>query len=76
MSRRVDARGGRCESCGFLVSPKHRQCPYCGSRLVGVPVLQQLVRKAREQEAKVRFVAERDPRLTAELEGVGALLRF
>jgi peptide chain release factor subunit 1 len=76
VSRKFDARGGRCESCRFLVSAEHQTCSYCGGRLAGVPLLQHLVRKAREQEAKVRFVAERDSRLDAELEGVGALLRF
>lgn len=76
VSRRFDARGGRCERCGFLVSAEHRRCPYCGGRLVEVPLLQYMVRKAEEESAEVQFVAGRDPRLEAELGGVGALLRF
>lgn len=76
VSRRFDARGGRCEQCGFLVSARYRSCPYCGGSLAEIPLLQHLVRMAEEQKAEVHIVAERDPRLEQDLEGVGALLRF
>ncbi len=76
VSGRFDARGGRCERCGFLVSARHRSCPYCGGSLAQVPLFQHLVSMAEQQEAEVHVVAERDPRLEQDLEGVGALLRF
>jgi hypothetical protein len=76
VSRRFDAKGGRCERCGFLVGAGHAACPYCGGPLAEVPVLQYLVEKAEDQRAAVELVDEPDPKLDDELEGVGALLRF
>ncbi|HEX7127832.1 MAG TPA: hypothetical protein VF406_18910 [Thermodesulfobacteriota bacterium] len=76
VSRRFDARGGRCERCGFVVGAGHPACPYCGGPLVEVQVLQYLVEKAEDQRATVEFVGDPDPRLDDDLEGVGAFLRF
>jgi hypothetical protein len=73
--RTFDAKGKRCESCGFLVSARPTQCPYCGGRLAEVPLLQHLVARAESQDALVDIVDEDEPKLTEDLEGVGALLR-
>ncbi|MGH2738719.1 MAG: Vms1/Ankzf1 family peptidyl-tRNA hydrolase [Actinomycetota bacterium] len=70
------AGGVRCERCGHLASAgPDRPCGSCGGPVVEVPdLVEEAVELALRQRCRVEIVADGDP--LAEVEGVGALLRF
>lgn len=75
VARGLEASGKQCRRCGFLQAARHDRCLYCGGDLVEVPLLQHLIQKAESQDAAIDIVDDPDPKLTDDLEGLGALLR-
>ncbi|HUG41244.1 MAG TPA: VLRF1 family aeRF1-type release factor [Longimicrobiales bacterium] len=74
IARDADASGGRCDKCGFLLTRASGTCPYCGGDLSdGVDLVEEMVRMAGEQDARIDFVAGST---LHDLGGVGGLLRF
>ena len=75
LSAAFDGHGGRCPSCGILVSDVDGQCPAnCGPLQRVEHLREAVVESAIFQDAGVlviRHHPEREPR-----EGIGALLRF
>lgn len=66
--------GVRCERCGFVFARELASCPYDGSSsLAGVDVVEEMVRMAEGQGARITFA---DPHEVQDLMGAGALLRF
>ena len=69
-----DATGSRCTRCGFLFSGTPEACPFDGAPVErGVAVVEEAIRLAAAQGARVRLLP---PREAAEFAGAGALLRF
>ncbi|HET7233058.1 MAG TPA: hypothetical protein VFJ16_23820 [Longimicrobium sp.] len=69
-----DATGARCARCGFLFSGTPDVCPFDGAPVErGVPVVEEAIRLAASQGARIRLVP---PGEAAEFAGAGALLRF
>ncbi|MBC2701614.1 MAG: hypothetical protein HF976_09425, partial [ANME-2 cluster archaeon] len=67
-------RGWICEKCQIVDSGVKDKCPYCGSRISEVDVIEEIIEFAQRTGTTIEFV-EDDPRL-AKLGGVGGLLRF
>ncbi len=66
--------GAQCTRCGFYLDRVTGQCPYCGGELRdGVDLVESMIRLATSQDVDLEFV---DPRPIADLNGVGALLKF
>lgn len=74
IARDTDARGGRCDKCGFLLARTNGACPYCGGEVgEGVDLVEEMIRMAGEQDARIGFVAGS---MLRDFGGVGGLLRF
>ncbi|HUH13808.1 MAG TPA: Vms1/Ankzf1 family peptidyl-tRNA hydrolase [Longimicrobiales bacterium] len=74
LGRGVERKGARCEKCSFLLVRRDSPCPYCGGEVRnGIDLTEEMVRIAAEQEVPVEFVPAE---ALADLDGVGALLRF
>ena len=74
IARDSDARGGRCAKCNFLLARTGGACPYCGGEVQdGVDLVEEMVRMAEEQDARIGFVARSN---LDDIGGVGGLLRF
>lgn len=74
IARDSNAQGGRCEKCGFLLTRASGDCPYCGGEVTdGVDLVEEMVRMAEEQDARIDFVAGST---LDDFGGVGGLLRF
>ena len=74
LGRGVERKGARCGTCSFLLVRRDSPCPYCGGELRnGIDLTEEMVRMAAEQEVPVEFVPADS---VADLDGVGALLRF
>lgn len=67
-------RGWICEKCQIVDSGVKDKCPYCGSRISEVDVIEEIIEFAQRTDTTIEFV-EDDLRL-AKLGGVGGLLRF
>lgn len=66
--------GWRCTSCGILGSAVPLGCPACGSKVLTLDLVEELIAHAEAESAEVLFIdspTELDAR-----DGVGALLRF
>lgn len=74
IARDKDVKGGRCEKCSFLLARTEGTCPYCGGDVSdGVDLVEEMVRMAEEQKARVGFVGAST---LEDVGGVGGLLRF
>ena len=74
IARESEARGGRCDKCGFLLARASGACPYCGGDVSdGIDLVEEMVRMAEEQDARIGFVAAST---LHDVGGVGGLLRF
>lgn len=74
IARGLDAEGGRCDKCGFLLGHTSGSCPYCGGAVEnGVDLGEEMVRIAQDQGVTIEFV---DPAAVRDYQGVGGLLRF
>jgi peptide subunit release factor 1 (eRF1) len=74
IARAHNERGGRCDKCSFLLARTAGECPYCGGRVSdGVDLVEEMVRMAEDQNARIGFVT---PSTVADFGGVGGLLRF
>lgn len=74
IARNLEERGGRCDTCGFLLARSNGACPYCGGSVSdGVDLVEEMVRMAEDQATEIDFVAGST---LADLGGVGGLLRF
>ena len=74
IARASDARGGRCDKCSFLLARTSGHCPYCGGDVSdGIDLVEEMVRMAEDQDARIGFVAAST---LDEVGGVGGLLRF
>lgn len=74
LGKGVEKTGARCETCGFLLVRRDSGCPYCGGEVKnGIDLAEAMVRLAAEQEVSIDFVPAE---AVADLDGVGALLRF
>lgn len=74
LARGQEREGVRCAQCGFVFAREVKTCPYDGSdTVVGVDVVEELVRMAEGQGVTIEFV---DPGAVSDMKGVGALLRY
>jgi peptide subunit release factor 1 (eRF1) len=74
IARDFHSDGAQCTRCGFYLDRRAGDCPYCGGALrEGVDLGESMIRMATSQEVDLEFV---DPSPIAELQGVGALLKF
>lgn len=74
VGRGIEKMGARCEKCSFLLVRRDSPCPYCGGEVRnGIDLTEAMVRLAAEQEVRIEFVPAD---AVADLDGVGALLRF
>lgn len=74
MADDLEHTGARCTQCGFYVLAERSDCPYCGGELhSGVDLVEAMIRLAEEQEVGIRYL---DPQSMADLDNVGALLKF
>jgi peptide subunit release factor 1 (eRF1) len=74
IARDFHSNGAQCMRCGFYLDRLTGDCPYCGGALrEGVDLGESMIRMATSQEVDLEFV---DLRPIAELQGVGALLKF
>lgn len=74
VSKGYKIRGWVCEKCQAVDSGLRNECPYCGSKISGVDVVEEIIEFAERTDTKIEFV-EDNPMLD-ELGGVGGLLRF
>ncbi|HEX7117397.1 MAG TPA: hypothetical protein VF212_01330 [Longimicrobiales bacterium] len=74
LARDIERPGAHCRRCGFFLAGPDGACPYCGGALErSVDLVEAMIRMAEEQEVRLSFVA---PEAVADLNGVGALLKF
>lgn len=74
IARDNQVSGGRCGTCNFLLARTGGACPYCGGEVSdGIDLVEEMVRMAEEQDARVGFVAAST---LVDVGGVGGLLRF
>ena len=74
IARDTEVSGGRCEKCRFLLARTSGDCPYCGGTVAdGVDLVEEMVRMAEDQSARIGFVAAST---LDDVGGVGGLLRF
>ncbi|HEX6941062.1 MAG TPA: hypothetical protein VF158_16715 [Longimicrobiales bacterium] len=74
LARDSERPGARCRRCGFFLVQQDGACPYCGGALErSVDLVEAMIRMAEEQEVALQFVAAE---VVADLDGVGALLKF
>lgn len=74
VARDLEREGTRCTQCGFVFARPVDTCQYCGSRETSqVDAVEEMIRSAEGQGADVVFS---DGNALADLQGVGALLRF
>lgn len=74
LARDAERTGARCVRCAFFLDRAHSPCPYCGGPIRdGIDVVEAMVRLAEEQDVPIEFV---EPQALADLNGVGALLKF
>ncbi len=74
MSRDLERSGAHCRRCGFFLARRDGSCPYCGGELDRrVDLVEAMIRLAEEQEIVLEFVPAE---ALADLDGVGALLKF
>lgn len=68
--------GKVCDNCGFIsISPQFKDCPFCKEKMKETEdVIEKLIEKALEQDAKVEFV--KDSKELEKMGKVGAILRF
>lgn len=70
----ADATGWRCTSCGIIGSTVPLGCPACGSQVVTIDLVEELIAHAEAESAEVVLIdapSELDSR-----DGIGAVLRF
>ena len=74
VARDLERNGAHCLQCGFFLAVEDHACPYCGGELKhDIDLTEAMIRIAEEQEVSLAFVP---PESVADLDGVGALLKF
>jgi peptide chain release factor subunit 1 len=71
------APGKRCTGCGHLTIRAEGQCPYCGGELQPTDdIVDEIMDQAFAQGGQVRFITGSNKKRLAQLDDIGALLRY
>lgn len=74
ISEEASGRGWKCPNCSLIGEKIPLGCPSCGSDVVTVDLVEQLISAARSEKARVRMHATNE--VLERHDGVAALLRF